>query len=503
MANFNYLNNAVGGKGATSHNTYYNTNPTNFGEYGYIYLTEIVDNFVATYTGTGKILANVLKADINFHAHRALQELSYDTLRSVKSQEIEVCPSLKMPLPHDYVNHVKLTSIDSTGIEHIIYPIRHTSNPFAISQSDGCTYDMESGSIKHQQSCGDSVSKDCFSTEMNDWIIAFTGTAATQVQAGLDPLSGVPAQPLSFPYTVNLLNYDEKTFYSVEEIYMYIASLVDAYCECVNSISTSYSCGDSTPWIYAGQDFVNVPEALSWWNAGVPIGGGWTAGPWVFPYGNTDAFVPGLINDVGPILFTNIVDAPNTGFSSGAAAVKYVNKSENWLLSDLNGTTIPECTLFSNTFDSYSSGSGTTTTVGASDALNPAIDNSHYFTNTGERYGLEPEHTQVNGSYFIDYLRGNIHFSSGLSGKTIILKYISDGHGTEKEQIVPKLAEEAMYKWIAYGCAQARNDVDQGTIARFKKEKFAETRKAKIRLSNIKIEEISQVFRGKSKWIKH
>ena len=36
-----------------------------------------------------------------------------------------------------------------------------------------------------------------------------------------------------------------------------------------------------------------------------------------------------------------------------------------------------------------------------------------------------------------------------------------------------------------------------------KKEKFAETRKAKLRLSNIKLEEISQVLRNKSKRIKH
>ena len=35
------------------------------------------------------------------------------------------------------------------------------------------------------------------------------------------------------------------------------------------------------------------------------------------------------------------------------------------------------------------------------------------------------------------------------------------------------------------------------------KEKFAATRKAKLRLSNIKLEEITQVLRGKSKWIKH
>ena len=35
------------------------------------------------------------------------------------------------------------------------------------------------------------------------------------------------------------------------------------------------------------------------------------------------------------------------------------------------------------------------------------------------------------------------------------------------------------------------------------KIRFAETRKAKLRLSNIKIEEITQVLRGKSKFIKH
>jgi len=36
-----------------------------------------------------------------------------------------------------------------------------------------------------------------------------------------------------------------------------------------------------------------------------------------------------------------------------------------------------------------------------------------------------------------------------------------------------------------------------------KREKFAEIRKAKLRLSNIKLEEITQILRGKSKQIKH
>ena len=36
-----------------------------------------------------------------------------------------------------------------------------------------------------------------------------------------------------------------------------------------------------------------------------------------------------------------------------------------------------------------------------------------------------------------------------------------------------------------------------------KKDKFAAVRKAKLRLSNIKLEEITQILRGKSKFIKH
>ena len=60
-----------------------------------------------------------------------------------------------------------------------------------------------------------------------------------------------------------------------------------------------------------------------------------------------------------------------------------------------------------------------------------------------------------------------------------------------------------MYKHIAYGCAQARTDVSPQVVQRLKQEKSVETRRAKIRLSNIKIEEISQIMRGKSKFLDH
>ena len=84
-----------------------------------------------------------------------------------------------------------------------------------------------------------------------------------------------------------------------------------------------------------------------------------------------------------------------------------------------------------------------------------------------------------------------------------MLDYISDGVGTNKEMKVHKFAEEAMYKWIAHAILSTTMNIPEYLVARFKKERFAETRKAKLRLSNLKIEELTQILRGKSKQIKH
>jgi len=121
----------------------------------------------------------------------------------------------------------------------------------------------------------------------------------------------------------------------------------------------------------------------------------------------------------------------------------------------------------------------------------------------GERYGLDPQHAQANGSFFIDQRLGRIHFSSNISGKAVILDYISDSLGTDGEMQVHKFAEEAIYKWMAYAILSTRPNIPEYIVQRYKKERFAETRKAKLRLSNIKLEEITQIFRGKSKQIKH
>jgi len=281
------------------------------GAYQYLKLDDIVDAFVASYVGPGKICENVNIGDVWFHAGRALQELHYDTLRSVKTQEIELPPSLVMLMPRDFVNHVKFSWSDASGIEHVIYPGRVTSNPIDVEQdADGV-----------------------------------------------------------YQFSANVLNTDE--------------------------------------------------ESKTW--------------------GAYKGATPNEVND------------------------------------DYNDGT--------------------------------------YWPNTGGRHGIEPEFAQNNGTYFIDYITGKIHFSSNLSGKTIIIEYISDGLGDNQGNntddsnqgtvLVPKLAEEAMYKHIAYACASALTATPPHVLQMLKKERFAETRKAKLRLSNIKIEELTQVMRGKSKFIKH
>ena len=49
----------------------------------------------------------------------------------------------------------------------------------------------------------------------------------------------------------------------------------------------------------------------------------------------------------------------------------------------------------------------------------------------------------------------------------------------------------------------AKANIGRNQLIYYKKDKFAAIRQAKLRLSNIKLEELTQVLRGKSKWIKH
>ena len=121
----------------------------------------------------------------------------------------------------------------------------------------------------------------------------------------------------------------------------------------------------------------------------------------------------------------------------------------------------------------------------------------------GRKYGLEPSEAQINGWWTINERLGKFSFSSDLVGKLIIIEYISDGLAYGEDMKIPKMAEQAMYMHIAHAILSTRANVPEYLVSRYKKERSVALRNTKIRLSNIKIEEISQVFRNKGKWIKH
>jgi hypothetical protein len=121
----------------------------------------------------------------------------------------------------------------------------------------------------------------------------------------------------------------------------------------------------------------------------------------------------------------------------------------------------------------------------------------------GQRYGLDPVTSQGNGWFNIDNRQNKISFSSDLRDRLIILEYISDGLASDLDTKLPKMAEEAMYMHIAYSILASRSGVQEYVVQRFKRDRSAKLRNTKIRLSNMKLGEMIQNMRGKSKWIKH
>jgi len=109
----------------------------NYGSYAYTSLNDVINGFIATYVGEHKLIGDVKRTDVIFHAKRGLQEFSYDTLKSTKSQEITIPPSLSVTIPQDYVNYVSLAYIDQLGVRHPIYPANNlTSSPYEVPLQD-------------------------------------------------------------------------------------------------------------------------------------------------------------------------------------------------------------------------------------------------------------------------------------------------------------------------------------------------------------------------------
>ena len=257
------------------------------------------------------LIPDVKRTDVIFHAKRGLQEFSYDTLKSIKSQELTVSPSLSAIIPQDYVNYVNISYIDALGVKHPIYPANNlTIAPYEVPLQD------EQGNPT-QDNFGDNL--EGTSKTLTRW-----GEANDRLLSG-------------------------------------------------NISAEDY-------WAYSG-----------------------------------------------------------------------------WLTG------------------------------------NPFL---------GQRYGNEPQYAQRNGWFNLNERDGTIAFSSNLKDCLIVLEYISDGLAYDLDMRIPKMAEEALYAHMLYSILAGRINQPEYVIQRLKKDRSAKLRNAKIRLSNVKLEEIVQVMRGKSKWIK-
>ena len=102
----------------------------------------------------------------------------------------------------------------------------------------------------------------------------------------------------------------------------------------------------------------------------------------------------------------------------------------------------------------------------------------------------------------MNHREGKISFSSNLRDALVIFEYISDGLAYDQDMKVPKMAEDAIYSYVNHAVLSSKVNTPEYIVNRYKREKSAKLRNAKIRLSNIKLDEIVQVMRNKSKWIK-
>lgn len=108
----------------------------NYGSYQYISIDDIVDEFMIGYVGEGKLIPKAKKFDIMFHAKRALQELSFNTLRTTKSLEASIPHTLQLIMPQDYIDYIQISVIDGYGIKHPLLKSTLKSSPTDTSIQD-------------------------------------------------------------------------------------------------------------------------------------------------------------------------------------------------------------------------------------------------------------------------------------------------------------------------------------------------------------------------------
>ena len=445
--------------------SYYQNN--SHGNYQFVSLDDVINQFMVVYVGEDKIISKVKRVDVAFHAQRALAELSFDTFKSFKAKEFTVPSTLQMPLPQDYVNYTKISSVDSAGVKHLLYPTSKTSNPPNFLQSS--TGDFELTAVATFTVGNSTITLDKEYSNIKPGMVVESNHVPGATNVIKDVLTTGTVTILNLAdaaYTTALAAVGATAFAS-SVAGDFSIKIKNADGSLIQSENSSYTANDVT--FLTDSNFLTLSTSDV---ANLEVG--------MFVHGQDATVIP-------PGTTITAINGDNITLSNTTVAVSALSTIDINFISPISD---------SDTWGNYKSNT-------PSENNNDDYEDDVYWPRKGNRYGIDPQHAQVNGSYYIDILNGKIHFSSNISGKTVIIDYISDSLGTHAETQVHKFAEEAMYKHIAYAVLSTRANTQEYIVRRYKKEKFAETRKAKLRLSNIKLEEITRILRGKSKQIKH
>ena len=73
----------------------------------FISLNDIINNFLISYTGPGKLIPDAKRTEVVFHARRCLQEFAYETLKSQMADTF-VLAGAQFSIPADSVVNIKI-----------------------------------------------------------------------------------------------------------------------------------------------------------------------------------------------------------------------------------------------------------------------------------------------------------------------------------------------------------------------------------------------------------
>jgi hypothetical protein len=110
----------------------YYENQDNWGNFQFIRLEDLVNNFLLIYTGNDSLLGNVERDKVIRHVKQGIREFTFSMLNQAKVVELELNDNYDIILPFDFVNYIRISWVDKSSGK--IHPMSvNRSTPLGIS----------------------------------------------------------------------------------------------------------------------------------------------------------------------------------------------------------------------------------------------------------------------------------------------------------------------------------------------------------------------------------